>query len=64
MAKDVVSFLAWASEPEHDERQKKGLKFMIIATGLVAVTFFYKRHRWAYIKTKKIIYKPPKFKDL
>ena len=26
MAKDVVTFLNWAAEPEHDERKKAGLK--------------------------------------
>jgi hypothetical protein len=26
MAKDVVTFLAWAAEPEHDDRKKMGMQ--------------------------------------
>ena len=26
MAKDVVTFLSWASEPEHDVRKKMGMQ--------------------------------------
>ena len=28
MAKDVVTFLSWAAEPEHDDRKLMGAKFM------------------------------------
>lgn len=28
MAKDVACFLAWAAEPEHDERKKSGMQFI------------------------------------
>lgn len=38
MAKDVVQFLAWAAEPEHDERKKMGLQAVIIISTLTVST--------------------------
>mmetsp|Transcript_20088 Transcript_20088/g.19385 ORF Transcript_20088/g.19385 Transcript_20088/m.19385 type:complete len:269 (-) Transcript_20088:173-979(-) len=56
MAKDVACFLAWSSEPEHDERKKSGMQFLVaIATALI-ITGFYKRFRWSIFKTRKITY--------
>lgn len=54
MAKDVVTFLAWTAEPEHDERKKLGLKAVIILTTLTALSLYVKRFKWAPIKTRKI----------
>ena len=34
MAKDVVTFLNWTSEPEHDERKKAGIKAVILFSAL------------------------------
>ena len=56
MAKDVAVFLAWAAEPEHDERKKSGVQFMIAIAFALAVTGFYKRFRWSIFKTRKISY--------
>ncbi|GAM27434.1 hypothetical protein SAMD00019534_106100 [Acytostelium subglobosum LB1] len=57
MAKDVSTFLAWASEPEHDDRKKLGFK-IILGLGLIAVPMFYwKRLKWSTIKTRKIEFK-------
>ena len=54
MAKDVTTFLAWASEPEHDERKKTGLKAMIILTFITGLSLYYKRFRWNVIKSRKM----------
>ena len=54
MAKDVVTFLAWTAEPEHDERKKLGLKAVIILASLTALSVYIKRFKWAPIKTRKI----------
>ncbi|EJD07561.1 uncharacterized protein FOMMEDRAFT_130718 [Fomitiporia mediterranea MF3/22] len=59
MAKDVVTFLSWASEPEHDERKKYGLKAVILFSALTAISIYVKRYKWAPIKSRKIIYNPP-----
>jgi ubiquinol-cytochrome c reductase cytochrome c1 subunit len=56
MAKDVATFLAWASEPEHDERKRGAMEFMLALAFGLALTGFYKRFRWSIHKTSKISY--------
>ncbi|KAG8623467.1 hypothetical protein KVT40_008443 [Elsinoe batatas] len=60
MAKDVVEFLNWTAEPEMDERKKMGWKVMAVGTVLFALSVWVKRYKWSNIKTRKIIYNPPK----
>lgn len=59
MAKDVVSFLAWTSEPELDQRKKMGFQSVIILTTLTALSIWVKRFKWAGIKSRKLVYNPP-----
>ena len=47
---DVVSFLAWASEPEMETRKRLGIAVMIFLAGMCVVTFLAKRHVWADLK--------------
>jgi len=47
MAKDVSVFLAWASEPDSDERKRAGLKWIVAVAAMVALTGYYKRFRCA-----------------
>lgn len=54
MAKDVVTFLHWAAEPEHDERKKIGLKAVILFSALTAISLYVKRAKWAGVKMRKI----------
>ncbi|VDM32686.1 unnamed protein product [Hydatigera taeniaeformis] len=65
MAKDVVSFLTWSSDRNHDKRKRvlpKAVIIMAIATILVGV---YKRKKWTNILTRKLVYKNrPMPKDL
>ena len=56
MAKDVAAFLAWTSEPEHDDRKKNGMQWLVAIAVGIAVTGFYKRFRWSILKTRKITY--------
>lgn len=56
MSKDVAVFLAWAAEPEHDDRKKGGVQFMLVVLAGFAITGFYKRFRWSMLKTRKISY--------
>jgi ubiquinol-cytochrome c reductase cytochrome c1 subunit len=54
MAKDVVTFLNWAAEPEHDERKRLGLKAVILFSALTALSVLVKRFKWTVIKNRKI----------
>ena len=60
MAKDVVEFLNWAAEPEMDERKRMGMKVIIVSSVLLALSIYIKKYKWAPVKTKKIVYNPPK----
>ncbi|KAM5157763.1 cytochrome c1, heme protein, mitochondrial [Mantella aurantiaca] len=59
VAKDICTFLRWASEPEHDDRKRMGLKIVLLTTFIGGVLYYMKRHRWSVIKSRKIAYKPP-----
>lgn len=57
LAKDVTSFLTWASAPEHDERKLMGLRAISLVLMLTGFVLYAKRHTWSYLKTKRILYK-------
>ncbi|CAI5949159.1 unnamed protein product [Closterium sp. NIES-65] len=54
-AKDVVTFLAWAAEPEMDERKLMGVKWIFILSLVWLQAIYYKRWRWAPIKSRRVI---------
>ncbi|CAG8565295.1 16253_t:CDS:2 [Funneliformis mosseae] len=60
MAKDVTTFLAWAAEPEHDDRKKMGVKAIIILSAMTILSIWIKRNRFASLKSRKFLYAPPK----
>ncbi|KAK5990722.1 Complex III subunit 4 [Cladobotryum mycophilum] len=59
MAKDVVEFLNWAAEPEMDDRKRMGLKVLVVTSGLWAISVWVKRYKWAWLKSRKLVYDPP-----
>lgn len=59
IAKDVTQFLCWAAEPEHDERKRLGLKAVVILGMMIGASAWLKRWKWAPIKSRKIVYRPP-----
>jgi len=59
MAKDVVTFLSWASEPELDDRKRMGLQAISVLAALTFISVLVKRFKWAGIKTRKLQYNPP-----
>jgi len=55
MAKDVTTFLSWAAEPEHDERKLLGAKMMFVLSCLLFAAVYYKRWKWAPLKSRRIV---------
>ncbi|KAK6185192.1 hypothetical protein SNE40_007480 [Patella caerulea] len=54
LAKDVSTFLRWTSEIEHDTRKKTAIKTLSILTLLMVITYYFKRHRWTVLKSRKL----------
>ena len=49
MAKDVTTFLAWAAEPEMEERKRMGIKVILFLIVLTALLYALKRRIWAKV---------------
>lgn len=64
MAKDVTEFLNWAAEPEMDDRKRMGMKVLVATSVLFALSVWVKRYKWAWLKSRKIVYDPPKTNNL
>jgi ubiquinol-cytochrome c reductase cytochrome c1 subunit len=58
LAKDVSTFLKWASEPEHDDRKRMLIKVCGMFTMLLVFSYYIKRHKWSALKSRKIAYYP------
>lgn len=63
MAKDVVEFLNWAAEPEMDDRKKMGWKVLVVTATLYAMSVWVKKYKWSPVKTRKLVYDPPKVRQ-
>ena len=50
MAKDVTAFLAWASEPEMEDRKRLGISVMLFLLLLSGLSYFAMKQIWAPIK--------------
>jgi ubiquinol-cytochrome c reductase cytochrome c1 subunit len=50
MARDVTTFLAWAAEPEKEQRRQMGIRVLIFLTVLGGLTYAVKRKIWADVK--------------
>lgn len=57
MAKDVTTFLAWAAEPEMEDRKRIGAKALLLCGTLAGLGLYWKRHRWAHLKSTRMIYR-------
>jgi ubiquinol-cytochrome c reductase cytochrome c1 subunit len=50
MAKDVTTFLAWASEMENDERKELGIQILLFLSFMVVLFYLVNKKTWANIK--------------
>ena len=50
MARDVTTFLAWAAEPEMEERRAMGVRVILFLIILAGMTYGVKRKIWADLK--------------
>ncbi|CAH8585472.1 unnamed protein product [Dicrocoelium dendriticum] len=57
MAKDVVSFLCWTADRNHDQRKRFLFKTMVVLTLGLIIVGVSKRKRWSNIKSRKLVYK-------
>jgi len=57
MAKDVSTFLAWAAEPEAEDRKLSGIKSIFILTSFAIPLLWWKRFKWSVIKNRVIAFK-------
>ena len=55
LLQDVTTFLAWAAEPEHDDRKLMGIKWIFVLSLVYVTAAYYKRWKWAPIKSRRII---------
>eukprot|EP00198_Chlamydomonas_reinhardtii_P001429 XP_001690765.1 ubiquinol:cytochrome c oxidoreductase cytochrome c1 [Chlamydomonas reinhardtii] len=54
-AKDITTFLAWASYPYQDEMRVMGIKACLMISILIGFAAYSKRLRWAPIKSQRIV---------
>jgi len=59
MAKDVVNFLSWAAQPEHDKRKQLTIDVCLILVPLTLMMIYWKRFLWSTLKSRKIIFREP-----
>jgi len=48
-SRDVATFLAWAAEPELEERHETGIKVVLFLVVLTLLVYAYKRRVWAKV---------------
>ena len=53
MAKDVVSFLQWAAEPEMEARKRMGIKVLVFLAVMSVLFYVAKQRIWSDVKTVK-----------
>jgi ubiquinol-cytochrome c reductase cytochrome c1 subunit len=52
MAKDVTAFLAWASEPEMEDRKRLGISVILFSLVLTILSYLAMKQIWAPIKNR------------
>ncbi|KAF7846508.1 hypothetical protein BT93_L4222 [Corymbia citriodora subsp. variegata] len=55
MGKDVVTFLSWAAEPEMEERNLVGIKWIFALSLVLLQAAYYRRLKWPVLKSRKLV---------
>jgi len=63
LAKDVTTFLSWTAQPEHDARKKMAIDAVLILGALGLLMWYWKRHVWISLKSRKILFRETKPKS-
>jgi ubiquinol-cytochrome c reductase cytochrome b/c1 subunit len=50
MSRDVTTFLAWAAEPEMEERKEMGIRVLLFVAGMALLFYLSKRKLWKKVK--------------
>ncbi|XP_065314116.1 uncharacterized protein LOC135923351 [Gordionus sp. m RMFG-2023] len=58
LAKDVVTFLRWSSEPHFEERKRRLVKVCLFFPVVILVTYVMYKQKAVLYKTQKYIFKP------
>jgi ubiquinol-cytochrome c reductase cytochrome c1 subunit len=61
LAYDVINFLKFCAQPEHDDRKKSGLKSLTVLSILIAGAWYMKRLKFASLKSRKIVFVNKKY---
>jgi len=60
LSKDVTNFIQWSSEKNHDKRKLMILKALVVFPPFCLAFYYWKRRVWSVVKSRKIIFNPPK----
>ncbi|KAL3720380.1 hypothetical protein ACJRO7_005230 [Eucalyptus globulus] len=55
MGKDVLTFLSWAAEPEMEERNLVGFKWILVLSLALLQAANYRRLKWPVLKSRKLV---------
>lgn len=58
VAKDIIEFLTWTSNSEHDERKRLTVKLFGLVPVMTALFWYWKKQKWSTIKTTKLLFTP------
>jgi len=64
LSKDVATFLTWAASPELDARKKLSIKVMSLLSIMIGTLIYMKKHKFAALKSRKILLTPRVSKNL
>ncbi|OAF71180.1 Complex III subunit 4 [Intoshia linei] len=59
LAKDVVTFLSYLGNRRHEDRNRMGLKFLLVTPLILPMVFYIMKLKWSVLQTRKLIFVKP-----